>query len=208
MEAVDFTRLHKDLYRASKVVQEVTAERGVFLAVDGQGAPGEDAFRNAIERLYTVAYTLRHQLRGAEGGDFKVPRLECLWTFDDPQRTAPDEWRWRLLLRVPATVTSAHLKAARSAVAARKGLDARDVRRIAWREGRGLQRLHVGPYDAVAGVYRVLEKEADRLGYRVRGPVHEVYLNDPQRVPPEKLRTIVRLPVAHARPSYARAKHA
>jgi len=203
MRPVDFSQQHKELYHATRRVQEVTAERGVFLAVDGQGAPGGPEFHQALEHLYTVAYTLKAQLKAAGTGDFKVPKLECLWFVDDPQRTGPSQWKWRALLRVPQSVTPAHLKAARKAVAERKGWDLRDVRRVSWREGRALQLLHVGPYDAVAPAYQALGEAAAHSHYRVRGPAHEVYLNDPQRTAPDKLRTIVRLPISHPRPAYA-----
>lgn len=206
MKTLDFAKEHSELYHATQRVQEITADRGVFLAVEGQGAPGGEAFQEALQHLFTVAYTLKAQLKAAGRADFKVPRLECLWFGHDLPHSDPSQWRWRAMLRVPAGVTPAHVKAARRTVAARKGLDTADVHRVSWREGRALQRLHVGPYDAVAAEYDALGEEAKRLHYRVRGPAHEVYLNDPQRVSPERLRTIVRLPISHPRPAHAHGK--
>lgn len=203
MRTVDFTKENKELYHATRRVEEITAERGVFLAVDGQGTPGGPAYRQALEHLFTVAYTLKFQLKAEGLTDFKVPKLECLWYGQDMQHTDPSQWRWRALLRVPDSVTPVQVKAARKTAAERKGVDAADVHRVTWREGNALQLLHVGPYDAVGSDYEALGAEAKRLHYRVRGPAHEVYLNDPQRVAPERLRTIVRLPVSHPRPAHA-----
>lgn len=208
MRTMDFAKQDKELYHATRQVQEISAERGMFLAVDGHGAPGGEAFQQALQHLFTVAYALKAQLKAAGQVDFKVPKLECLWYDADLQHTDPSRWRWRAQLRVPASVTPAQVKAARKAAQERRGLDARDVHRVTWREGKALQRLHVGPYDAVAADYEALGEEAQRRHYRVRGPAHEVYLNDPQRVPPERLRTILRLPISHPRPAHARGKGA
>lgn len=203
MDTIDFTRLNKELYHAGRTVQEVAAERATFLAVNGQGEPGGEAFQRAFESLYSVCYTLRFQRRQAGGADFKMPRPECLWYVAEGEAAGPARWAWRLQLRVPDDVTAQEVRAARRAVHERKGLDTAGVRRVSWREGRALQVLHVGPYDEVAPVYEALSTAAQERGYRVRGPAHEVYLNDPGRVAPERLRTIVRMPVSHPRPAHA-----
>lgn len=203
METVDFAKELKDLYTATGKIKEVTAERGVFLAVDGRGEPGGEAFRQAIEQLYSVVYTLKFSLKKAGIMDFKISKLECLWTIGDPKLTPPSQWEWRSMIRIPSQVTKAQCKATIGILKDKKGLDASAVQRISWREGRALQMMHVGPYDKVEDTYRKLGGHAVNLGYKIKGSGHEIYINDPGRVAPEKLKTIARLPIAHPRPDYA-----
>lgn len=203
MNTVDYSRMLRELYTAGRQIAEVDVPRGVFLTIDGQGAPGGAGYVAAIDQLFSVAYTLKYALKAEGLPDFKIGMLECLWFNEDVPRD-PGKWRWRAMLRIPVAATPAQVAAARKSVLARKGLDARAVRRTSWREGKSLQVLHVGPYDDVGPTYQALQAQAAERHYRVRGPAHEIYLNDPRRVGPERTRTIVRLPIAHPRPAHAR----
>jgi hypothetical protein len=193
-EKVDFRKLYPDLYRETRTIAEVRAARGTFLAVDGTGAPGSEAFETAIGLLYALAYTAKFTLKRAGLGDFAVPALEGLY-FDDPAVTPGDQWRWRLQLRIPDGLTAGSLAEIRKALKEKKGLDTRPVKRITWAEGRALQVLHLGPYDKVGDVYQRLVAEAAARGLTCAGAGHEIYLNDPRRVAPEKIKTLVRMPV-------------
>lgn len=195
---IDFRKLYPDLYRESRDVAEVRAARGVFLTVDGVGKPGGPAFQAAIGALYALAYTAKFTLKQAGLGDFAVPALEGLY-FDDPATTPSAQWRWRLQIRIPDQVTARALAGVRKTLAEKKGLDTRSVKRVAWAEGRALQVLHVGPYDQAGGAYQRLASEATARGLSCAGPGHEVYLSDPRRVPPGRIKTIVRMPVRAAR---------
>ncbi|MFQ6046658.1 MAG: GyrI-like domain-containing protein [Gemmatimonadales bacterium] len=208
MKKIELMKQFRELYTAKRTVQEVAAERATFLAVNGRGKPGGEQFRNSIEMLYAIAYTTKFALKQARILDFKVPRLECLWLVDDPERTPPTDWEWRLLIRIPDDVTQSHVREARRILREEKGLDCTRVRRVSWREGRALQVLHVGPYEGLHQSYTRLQSRARELGYRVKGPGHEVYLSDPRRTAPERLKTIVRMPVSLPRPSYARGRSA
>ncbi len=195
---VDFRKLCPDLYRASRNIEEVRAGRGVFLVVDGVGEPGGKAYQDAIGALYALAYTAKFTLKKAGFGDFAVPALEGLY-FDDPATTPREQWRWRLQLRIPDHVTARALGGVRKALAEKKGLDTRSVKRITWTEGRALQALHVGPYDRVGDVHRRLMAEAAGRGLSSTGSCHEIYLNDPRRVAPSKIKTIIRMAVRPGR---------
>jgi hypothetical protein len=191
---VDFRKLYPDLYRESRNIAEVRAGRGVFLAVDGVGEPGSQAYQDAIGLLYALAYTAKFTFKNAGLGDFAVPALECLY-FDDPATTPKEQWHWRVQLRIPEEVSAGALSDVRKALAEKKGLDTRAVKRITWAEGRALQLLHVGPYDHVGVVYQQLMAEATARGLACTGPGHEIYLNDPRRVGRDRIKTIVRMPV-------------
>jgi len=194
METIDLKKLYRDLYRAKEVPEEVIASEGTFLAADGRGEPGGDSYQRTIEALYGVAYTMKFSLKGAGVLDFKVPHLECLW-YSDPNDTPLSEWEWRLLIRVPDRVSAAHLTDAQQRLHEKKGTDASVVRRLTWEEGRAIQVLHIGPYDRVTTSYGKVWEYAREHGLEVEGIGHEVYLSDPRRTAPEKLKTIVRMPV-------------
>lgn len=206
MNKITFEKELKPLYTARNNVEEIENPRGVYLAIDGVGAPGGEAYGAALEALYATTYTLKFQLKTAGVVDFKVPRLEAL--YYDPPTIPMDDWRWRLMLRVPDDVGGAEVKAARKAVREKKGLDVSGVRRVSWKEGKALQTLHVGPYSECGEAWSRVHEAAVEHGYRERGPGHEVYLSDPGRTDPEKLRTIVRMPISHPRPTHARGKQA
>jgi len=204
MKTIDLKKNLKDLYTATSKVKEVVAERGTFLCIEGEGEPGGEAYVTAIGALFSVAYTIKFTLKKAGVLDFKVPPPECLWLVEDPKSTPMSEWQWRLMIRVPDEVTAAHLKEVRKALKEKKGLDASGVRRRSWRPGRALQVMHVGPYDKLEESYAKLVAHADEIGAKPKGGCHEVYLSDPRRTAPERLKTIVRMPIALPRPPCAR----
>ena len=126
--------------------------------------------------------------------DFKVSKLEALWE-DDPRSIPMAEWRWRLMIRVPEELTAEHVRQACKVTREKKGQDVPEVKRTRWKEGRCLQVMHVGPYDKIESAYQKLSLRAEELGLTPSGRGHEIYISDPRRTAPDKLKTIVRLPV-------------
>ena len=196
MDKIDFKKTMKALYRASSKVERVKQGEGTFFAVDGCGTPGGEAFEVAIQNLYPVAYTVKFALKKAGTIDFVVPPLEALW-YDDPNEV-PDmsQWHWRTMIRAPECAKSEHLQAAQDSILDKKGTDTSDVQLVRWEEGVCLQVLHVGPYDQVGAVYEQLQARALAENIALQPPGHEIYLSDLRRTAPEKLKTIVRMPIA------------
>jgi hypothetical protein len=196
LEKIDFSKLHKDLYSAARAkIKEVDAGKATFLSFQGQGEPGGSAFESAIQQMYSLSYATKFMLKNAGILDFGVGRLECLWHGDDFEHTPRSEWRWQLLIRIPETVVEKHLIQARAEILKKKGLDTAGVKRWTWKEGRCIQTMHVGPYDEVGKTYASLDGFARAHGMKTQCPGHEIYISDPRRVVPAKLKTIVRLPV-------------
>ena len=195
MDKIDFKKTMKELYRATSKVARVKPDEGTFLAVDGEGAPGGEAFEKAIQDLYPVAYTVKFALKKAGTIDFVVPPLEALW-HDDPVEV-PDmsQWRWRTMIRVPESVKTEHVREAQESILEKKGTDTSDVQLVRWEEGESLQVLHIGPYDQVGAIYEQLQSSAQLENLTLGAPGHEIYLSDPRRTAPEKLKTIVRLSI-------------
>jgi hypothetical protein len=172
---------------------DVPAQR--FIAIDGQGNPNTaESYKQAVEALYAVAYTLK---RAAER-DFVVGPLEGLWWADDMAAftvRAKDSWRWTMLIAQPEWIDEHAVEEARETLRRKKKLEAA-VRFQTLAEGRCAQALHVGPYDDEGPLLARLHEEfLAAQGLKPAGLHHEVYLGDPRRTAPAKLKTVLRQPV-------------
>jgi hypothetical protein len=167
-----------------------------FLMVDGHGDPNTSpAYADAVAALYTLSYTVRAIAKAELGRVHTVGPLEGLWSADDPAVFAAREksaWDWTMMISQPAWITAELVEAAM-----RKKKEAVDgVRFASYAEGTSVQILHVGSYDDEGPVLADLHREyLPEHGLTFNGRHHEVYLSDPRRTAPEKLRTILRQPV-------------
>ena len=195
---LDLYARHKSEYIAPRSPAVLTMGAARYLTVAGRGDPNGPTFGAAVGALYGIAYTIK-MAKKAGGRDFRVSKLEGLWwgaprgklLIDSPVRT----WRWKVMIRVPTFVAARDLLAARRTLVRRgRTLEAR-VRLETLREGRCVQMLHRGPYRAEHGTIAAMVAFARGRGLRPRGRHHEIYLSDPRRVAPARLRTILRQPV-------------
>ncbi|MGE5647984.1 MAG: GyrI-like domain-containing protein [Acidobacteriota bacterium] len=198
-EKVDLYKLHKADYAASKEPAFVEIKTAKYLTVEGRGEPGGEAFQSSVGALYQAAYTIKMTKKFA-GRDYKVCTLEAQWWSDDPEKCfaalPKAEWRWKLMIRIPDFITAADLKAAvAKCIEKGKGGPVEKVRIESIKEGRCVQALHVGPYDQEGETAERMAAFATAKGLAPRGPHHEIYLSDPGRVAPERLKTILRQPV-------------
>ena len=99
------------------------------------------------------------------------------------------------MIRVPESVKSEQLQEAQSTILEKKGTDTSDVQLVRWEEGDSLQVLHIGPYDQVGAIYEQFQSRALLENVTLGPPGHEIYLSDPRRTAPEKLKTIVRMSI-------------
>ncbi len=170
-----------------------------YLAVDGRGGPGGEVFQERIGALYAMAYTLKFQAKDA-GRDYVVGKLEALYGIDQPfaelEAIDKDEWSWRMLMRVPDFTTEADLDAARAALREKEkpgDFDAVRLERV--EEKTCVQCLHVGPYENESETIALMDAFCGENGLIPRLWHHEIYQSDPRRIPPERLKTILRRPV-------------
>ena len=203
-DKIDFKKT-LDTYRArTNEVRILDVPDLQYLMVDGHGDPNTSpAFADAVEALYPVAYKLKFASKTDLGRDYVVPPLEGLWWAEDFDSftSARDKstWDWTLLLMVPDWIDQPLVEAAVEQAGARKDPPRclADVRFESLSEGRCVQTLHIGSFDDEAAVLHELhEVFIPGQGLRLTGTHHEIYLSDRRRVAPEKLRTILRQPVA------------
>jgi hypothetical protein len=196
-----------------KTLDQYQAKRGSFrvlevpptqyLCIDGHGDPNTSPqFAAAVSALYPVAYKLKFESKKELGRDYVVMPLEGLWWSSTPANftSARDKstWDWTLMIMQPEWITAAMVDSAIAAVRA-KDAPARldDVRFDTVAEGRCVQTLHVGSFDDEAETLAELHDEfIPANGLTMTGKHHEIYFSDFRTVAPEKLRTILRQPVA------------
>ena len=201
---LDLYKEHKADYVARKKPSIVDIKKATYLAVSGSGAPGGEDFQAKIGALYGMAFTVKMTWKFGGRGDYTVAKLECQWWADDDSvrfsALSPEEWRWRLLIRTPDFIKKKELANARKVLAERgKGEGTEDVQLQSFAAGRCVQMLHVGPYEKEPETIAVMKDFAAAEGFEFHGRHHEVYLSDPRRVPPERLKTILRMPVRKRR---------
>jgi hypothetical protein len=196
-DKIDLFKTHKADYTTPRKPVLLTIAPAVYLVAEGQGRPGGTAFQERIGALYGVAFTIKMTRKFAGLQDYAVCKLEAQYFFDrDPSQVPMEEWRWRMMIRTPDFIKKADLAQARAALAERGnagGTSTVTLERIT--EGRCVQMLHVGPYDREGETVEIMKDFARREGWQLKGPHHEIYLSDPRRVAPEKLRTILRIPI-------------
>jgi hypothetical protein len=201
VESYDAKKALPELYAPKAgAFTTVTVSTARFLLVDGHGDPNTaEEYSQAVAALYTLSYAVRALAKRQLGRLHTVAPLEGLWTADDLGafvERRKSEWDWTMLIRQPEWVTD-DLVAEATEGARRKPLD--DLRFENYSEGLSVQVLHIGSYDDEGPLLARLHGEyLPEHGYVPRGRHHEIYLSDPRRTPPERLKTILRQPVAVA----------
>jgi hypothetical protein len=200
MTKIDFKKEYKTLYNTS--AKEVTAVKVPalnFLMIDGHGDPNKaQSYVEAVEALYAVAYTLKFAIKKKSGDDFAVMPLEGLWWVEDMRQfdvTKKDDWDWTMMIMQPKFVNAKLVQATLPEVAKKKDLPGLSkIRFETYTEGQAAQILHFGPYSAEGPNIVRVHEFIKQNGHHLRGKHHEIYLNDPRRVAPEKMKTIIRQP--------------
>ena len=200
MTKLDLKKEHLALYSATGQCTIVDVPELAYLMIDGTGDPNAaQEYQDAVSALYSVAYKTKSIARADTGMDHTVMPLEGLWWTDDMAAFSMDDksnWHWTMLIAQPDHVSAGHVAGAIEHAATKKKLDgAGAVRLERWAEGRAAQLLHSGPYSDEAPTIDKLHTFIAEAGMSLRGKHHEIYLSDPSRVAPEKLKTIIRQPV-------------
>lgn len=199
MDKIDLFKAHKVDYIAAKKPVLIHIENASYLAIQGSGGPTENTFSEAVEALYAMAYTVKMSRKKLGLGDYVICKLEARYWSDSDKCLAeiPQSlWHWQLLIRTPDIVTDEDLERA-SATLLSKGKTEKvsAVKLINYEFGPCVQMLHIGAYSDEG---RTLEQMVNFAQSEQRQPsgLHaEVYISDLRRVPAERLKTILRMPL-------------
>ena len=211
--AFDFKKEYKEFYLPSGKPSFVDVPAAKYIAVRGTGDPNADngAYKDALQILYGVAYTIKmskmgdHRINGYF--DFVVPPLEGLWwevvdgkTVTGFSYSNKANLHWISLIRLPEFVTQSDFDWAVAEAARKKKIDCSAAEFFTLREGRCAQVMHNGSYDDEPATIALLKQFIEQNGCTVdidntNRFHHEIYLSDPRKTAPDKLKTVIRYPI-------------
>jgi hypothetical protein len=206
---IDYKKAEKELYQPKTTASIIDVPEMTFIAIDGKGDPNTSAeYASAIELLYGLSYTIKMGNKSIL--EYVVPPLEGFWETTDGDfkgggATIGDKEKlvWTALIRQPDFVTAEILESAKAALAKKKPyLDTSKARLETITEGMCAHVMHIGPYDDEPATIAALDKFATDNGYVLdmggSRRHHEIYLSDPRKTAPEKLKTVLRHPIRRA----------
>ena len=198
MPKLDLVKEYKAYYKAGKKPEIVEFGEANYLSIEGKGEPAGEVFVSKVEALYPLAYGIK-KICKEQDNDFGVPKLEGLWWVEGnkPALEVPrSEWCWRLLIRMPGFVTEEMMASVQPEVAKKKKNDL--IQEISFEkimEGKCVQIMHIGPYSTEPETIDSLMEFMAQNGQSVNGLHHEIYLSDPRKTKPSKMKTLIRYPV-------------
>jgi hypothetical protein len=202
MEKLDLKKQWKHLYQPkSGVIVTVDVPPLSYLMVNGEGDPNtSQAYQDAVEALFSLSYALKFSLKKSPRAiDYGVMPLEGLWWADDPRvfrEAEKSKWKWTAMIVQPEFVAQPEVDAAFAEVRKKKNPAALDrVRFETLEEGACVQVLYAGPFAEEGPTIQRVHEFIHSAGKELRGKHHEIYLSDPRRTAPDKLKTIIRQPM-------------
>lgn len=201
MASIDLKKEYSEHYTArvgKPALVEVPARP--FLMIDGAGDPNtSQEYAHAVAALYPIAYGIRAAIKKQTGDGYTVMPLEGLWWADDMANFSVDDksdWKWTMMICQPDVATIEMAGAVIPTVTAkRKLVSGNRIRFEIYEEGAAAQVMHLGPYADEAPTIQLLHEFIADEGLQRSGLHHEIYLGDPRKTDPAKLRTIIRQPV-------------
>jgi hypothetical protein len=205
---VDFKRELRELYAAGPEPTLVDVPALNYLMIDGHGDPNTAVqYRDAVEALYAISYAAKFIVKSASDGlDYGVLPLEGLWWTTDMSTFSTEDksaWDWTMMIMQPDVVTAEVLDQALAKTAIKELAGQERARLERFTEGSSAQVMHLGPYAAEQPTIERLHTFIAEQGRQLRGKHHEIYLSDPRRTAPEKMKTIIRQPVSGDRTEQA-----
>ena len=203
----EWKKHEKALYLPKAVPAPVTVPEHAFFMIRGEGNPNGEAFLEAIGVLYALSYAVKMLPKKGDAPEgyyeYAVFPLEGVWDTAEPmlpgEALNKDALRYTLMIRQPDFVDDEVFGWACDQVRLKKKLDPSAARRLTLAEGLCVQCMHIGPYDAEPDTVRRMERFAEENGYCpdfcAGRRHHEIYLGDPRKTAPERLRTVIRHPV-------------
>ena len=204
----DFKKEYKELYLPKNKPQIVNVPKANYIAIRGQGNPNEEggAYKQAIEILYAVAYTLKMSYKTdykiAGFFEYVVPPLEGFWWQDGicgVDYSKKDEFNWISIIRLPDFITRENFDWAVKTASEKKKIDSSKAEFLTIEEGLCVQIMHFGSFDDEPTSLEKMDKYLEENGYekdfndtRLH---YEIYLSDPRRTTPDKQKTVIRHPV-------------
>lgn len=204
MSKLDLNKTDKNYYHAGAKPDVRDFDCYYYLSIEGKSAPENQLFLSAIEAIYGIAYGIKFICKG-EDNDFVVPKMECHWFIDGGPEiqhqfaaTPRDQWRWKILLRMPDFVEGDHFFRAMENLKNKKRALADFINLVKYElinEGKCAQIMHLGSYDEEGPTLEKIHGFIKNQGLTIIGYHKEIYISDPRRTPAHKMKTILRYQV-------------
>ncbi len=206
--AFDFKKEYKEFYIPKSKPSIVTIPSMNYIAVRGEGNPNDESgeYTDSIALLYAIAYTIKmshkrdHKIEGFF--DYVVPPLEGFWWQDGHHAidyAHKENFQFISIIRLPDFVTQEDFDWAVAEATKKKKLDCSKAKFWTYSEGLCVQCMHIGSYDDEPATVQAMHEFVNQNGYQVDLTYdrlhHEIYLSDPRKAKPEKLRTVIRIPI-------------
>ena len=191
---VDLKKIKKELFNV-KVGQfkKVYCDKSYYIALDGEGDPNN----NKVGALYKLAYGVKMVYKKEEK-DFVVMPLNGLWwsdNYDDFIDNYKEGWKWTMMIELPDFVKQENIEKKKEELLKDElGKYIKEIRYMEYTEGDAYETLYVGPYSEEGEVVKMLHNTIKENGYKLSGKHNEIYLSDPRKTEPSKLKTIIRQP--------------
>jgi hypothetical protein len=199
MEKIDLFKLHKADYIQPKEPKLIQVSVARYLTIDGIGAPGDKVFDDAVMALYAMAYTIKMTRKKHDKGDYVICKLEARYWSPTTQCLSEidkSQWHWQLMIRTPDVVEEEYLIQAAKVLAAKgKTPSVHQVKMSEFEFSNCVQMLHVGAYEDEHYTIKKMLDFANKQNLTPKSEHCEVYISDPRRVPAERLKTILRMPI-------------
>ena len=204
----DFKKEYKEFYLPKNIPQIVNVPKANYIAIRGQGNPNEEggAYQQAIGILYAVAYTLKmsyktdYKINGFY--EYVVPPLEGFWWQDGicgVDYSKKDEFNWISIIRLPDFITRENFDWAVKTASEKKKIDCSSAEFFTVEEGLCVQIMHIGSFDDEPASLEKMDKFLEENGYKKDFSDtrlhHEIYLSDPRKSTPDKMKTVIRHPI-------------
>lgn len=204
----DYKKEYKEFYMPKNKPGIVDVPAMNYIAVRGKGNPNDEngKYKQSIGLLYAIAFTIKMSKMGShkiEGYfDYVVPPLEGFWWQEGVQGidySHKENFCWISLIRLPDFVTKADFDWAIAEATEKKKTDFSKVEFFTYTEGLCVQCMHLGSYDDEPATVALMHEYAEENGYEIDITKsryhHEIYLSDARRVAPERLKTVIRIPI-------------
>ena len=201
MTKLDLKKQLKHLYTPSKKEFSIVDVPPMnFIMIDGSGDPNTSSeYQEALGALYGLSYTIKFASKKQWGIDYVVMALEGLWWAEEMAEFSlsdKNSWQWTMMMLQPDHITAEFVEEARTTLAKKKDPPSLSkVRFERFHEGLSAQIMYLGPYADEAPTIARLHAFIEESGYERSGKHHEIYLSDPRRTSPEKLKTVIRQPM-------------
>ena len=200
---LDYKKEFPEIYKPSlKTPTIIKIPKMTYFMIDGTGDPNtSEEYKDIVQILYNISYTLKMKIIKKEtpDKDYVVPPLEGLWympKMDEWSMEDKEKWQWTMMIRIPDFIEDTQIKKALKILKETKNPSFfSKLRYEQYDEGTCVQIMYLGPYDEEPPTIKKMHQFAEKNGYILNGHHHEIYLSDPRRIEPERLKTILRQPI-------------